>query len=70
MIYDDLFTSQIEFHSVPDMNCFYYAFTYFVPVGVIEEMENCDHSICLGWSILLLYTPANKVWPLKSLSSS
>ena len=24
-------------------------------------MQNCDHSICPGWSILFLYAPAHKV---------
>ena len=33
-------------------------------------MENCDHSIFPGWSILFLYAPAHKARLLKNLSSS
>ena len=47
-------------------------FTYFVPIEVIESgtstiltssilMENCDHVICPGLSVVLLYIPVHKV---------
>ena len=35
--YDFLFTSQREPHSVPDMDLFYYFFTFFVPIRVITD---------------------------------
>ena len=57
LVFDYIFTSQRESHSLPDMN-FLLTFDYFVPFGVIENRftkinfkyfnGNCDHSICPG----------------------
>ena len=40
LVYEFLFTSQRESHSIPDMDFFCYTFTYFVPFGVIENRVN------------------------------
>ena len=69
---DDIFTSQRESHSVPNMG-FLLAFNYFVPFGVIKDRftkinfkyfnGNCDNFSCPCWWILFLYAP-----PYKSLA--
>ena len=67
LVIDYVFPSQTESHTLPDMNFFYYTFTFFVRFGVIEVNSKCfngnfDHLICPGWLILFLYAPAHKVW--------
>ena len=78
LVYDYLFTSQREPHSVPDME-------FFIILSLILSqlelsrielpklilsilMKTFDHSICPGWSILI-YTPSHKAWLRLSLRS-
>ena len=61
LVYNYLFNSQRESHAVK--TC-----TYFVPIEVIQRridkintiilMENFDHAICPGLSVLFLYAQA------------
>ena len=71
LVYDYIFTSQKESHSVPDMG-FWLTFNDFVPFGVIENRftkisfkyfnKKYDYSSCPGWWLLFLYAPAIKAW--------
>ena len=71
LVYNYHFTSQREFHSVPDTDVFV------IPSLILSQlklsrielpkltpsilMENCDPSVCPGWWILLSYAPAHKL---------
>ena len=69
LVSDQIFTSQREPHSVPDV-VFLLVFNYFVPFRVIENRctkinfkyfnGHCDNSGSLGWWILFLYAPPHK----------
>ena len=68
MVYDYLFTSQRQPHSVADMDLFIIPSLILSQLELTIElpkltlstlMENCDHySICPGWSVLFWYVPA------------
>ena len=71
LVSDYIFISQIESHSVSDMD-FLLTFNFFVPVGVIENWftkinlydkyfnGNCDYSSCPCWWILFLFASPHK----------
>ena len=76
LVHNYFFTSQIDSHSVPDINFFCETFTYILPIGVIERriyksstiilMGYFDLAICPDLSVLLLYAPAYRAWIFKS----
>ena len=71
VVYNYLFTSQREPHSVPDRDFFatlllisshfeLLRIELFTKINFKYFNGNCDYSSCLGWSILFLYAPAHK----------
>ena len=74
LVYCYIFTSQREFHSVPDVDLFYSSLILAqLELSRIElpkltpsiSMEYFSHFVCPGWSMLFLYVLSQNAWLFK-----